>query len=58
MMKACSPAQETSAIFRLSVVEVAKLRADLPKISVFFGNLSVDLGASPCEKTFHPDWLT
>ena len=50
-----SPAQETSAIFRLSVVEVTKLRADLPKISVLFGNLSVDLGASAWEKTFHPD---
>lgn len=54
-MKLCSHAQEASAIFRLSAVEVVKIRADLSKISVFFGNLSVDLGASTCEKTFHPD---
>jgi hypothetical protein len=55
MMKLCSPAQEDSAIFRLSAVEVVKIRTDLPKFSVFLGNLSVDLGASTCGKTIHPD---
>ncbi len=54
-MKPCSPAQETSAIFRLSGVGVVKIRTDLPKISVFYGNLSVDVGTSTCGKTFHPD---
>ena len=34
---------------------MVKILTDLPKISVFSGNLSVDLGASACEKTFHPD---
>lgn len=54
-MKLCPPAQKTSPIFRLSGVEVVKIRTDLPKISVFLGNLSVDLGTSTCGKTIHPD---